>query len=176
MNGEWSGIIGSIANVIATALALVSICITIRENKQLRIDEREHRKLEQKLLWYNEIVLNNLIPAINHFVDGSREQLEHLYESQNKQTLEMELKQVYDNIKDEFKAINMYLLKSFSNDLYHSCDTKLQNILDQYSNIINEAQEKKRLYRISMVKIHKERESIFMDLCEWSDHFGDGNI
>ncbi len=166
---EWAEIIGNISNVVATALAVFSIYLSVKENARSRRDEHDRRETEQRLLWYNEIALNNLIPAVNEFVNDSRERLEQLHKNQKKETIESELKEIYETINEEFKAINLYYLKIFSKELYQECDAKLQNIYDQYSIIIDEAQQRKYLSRIRMTEIQKEREELFMLLCEWAD-------
>ena len=56
----WS-ICGDLSNVVATGLAALSIGLTLADRRKERKHERNRNIVEQKLLWYNEVVLKDII-------------------------------------------------------------------------------------------------------------------
>ena len=59
MNG-WT-IIGNLSNVVAAGMAVFSICITIKEQKNIRKNYRIKTMEEQDLNWYNTVVLEDFV-------------------------------------------------------------------------------------------------------------------
>lgn len=96
---------GDISNVVATALAALSIYFTCKEQKRVREYEKNKDVVEQKLLWYNEVVLKDIIAYLNDFVDDTNRQLEHCKLKADKNTIEDELKSVYNLMKDRYKSL-----------------------------------------------------------------------
>lgn len=164
---------GDISNVVATALAALSIYFTCREQKRVREYEKNKDVVEQKLLWYNEVVLKDIIAYLNDFVDDTNRQLEHCKLKADKNTIEDELKSVYNLMKDRYKSLKekIFFLKTFSQELYMKCDDSLQVIYDTYSDIINQAIEKKRITYIDSYVIQKSKGEIFSTLYEWANNF-----
>ncbi len=166
-------ICGDISNLFATALAALSIYLTVIEQKNSRKHEKNRNIVEQKLFWYNEVVLNDIIKNLNEFVDGARRQLEHCKEQQDRDAIEQELKEIYISINDQYKSVRekIFFLKTFSVLLYRECDNKLQIIFDIYSNTINEAIQNKRIPYIKMYEIQRNRGDIFSALYKWANDF-----
>lgn len=166
-------ICGDISNVIATALAAVSIYLMCIEQKKARAHEKNRNIVEQKLLWYNEVVLNDIIKDMNEFVNEGRRQLEHCKLQNNPNLLEKDLKEIYCSLNNQFKSIKekIFLLRTFSNFLYKTCDEKLQIIFDIYSNVINEAIKKKYICYINDYEIQKNKGDIFSALFKWANDF-----
>lgn len=166
-------ICGELSNVIATALAALSIYLTVKEQKETRKYEKYRNVVEQKLLWYNEVVLNDIIRNMNEFVEGTRKQLERCREKTDKTTIENELHEIYNSTNEKFKSVKekIFLLKTFSQALYKECDDKLQEIFDIYSNVINDATRNKRISSINTYKIQMNKGEIFSALYKWANDF-----
>lgn len=166
-------ICGDVSNVVATGLAALSIYFAVVEQKNTRKHEKNKNIVEQKLLWYNEVVLNDIIKGLNEFVDNARKQLEHCKEQEDKNTIEKELKEIYGSINDQYKSVRekIYFLRTFSMTLYRECDEKLQRIFDMYSNVINEAIQKKHILHVNTYEIQRNKGAIFSALYEWANSF-----
>lgn len=166
-------ICGDLSNVIATALAAFSIFLAFAEQKKAREYEKNRNIVEQKLLWYNEVVLNDIIKSLNEFVDEARRRLDNVKGQEDDTTREKDLEKIYIIINDQYKSVRekVYLLKTFSIPLYKECDDKLQNIFDLYSNAINEATQKKRPPNISFYEIQRNKGDIFSALYKWANDF-----
>lgn len=166
-------ICGDISNVIATGLAALSIYFTVAEQKNARKHEKNRYIMEQKLLWYNEVVLNDVIKNLSEFIDESRRQLDNVKEQEDKTIIEKDLKEIYSTINDQFKSVRekIYLLRTFSTSLYIECDSRLQIIFDVYINAINEAIQKKRKPRINPYQIQRNKGDIFSALYKWANDF-----
>lgn len=166
-------ICGDLSNVIATGLAALSIYLTVVERKNAREHEKNRNIMEQKLLWYNEVVLNDIIKSLNEFVDEARRQLDNVKGQEDESATEKDLKEIYSKISDQFKSVRekLYLLKTFSMTLYKECDDKLQIIFDLYSNAMNEAIQKKRKPYINPYEIQRNKGDIFSDLYKWANDF-----
>lgn len=166
-------ICGDVSNVVATGLAALSIYFTIVEQKNARKHEKNKNIMEQKLFWYNEVVLNDIIKALNEFADNARKQLEHCKEQEDRNTIEKELKEIYSLINDQYKSVRekIYFLRTFSMPLYRECDEKLQVIFDIYSNVINKAIQKKHILHINTYEIQRNKGEIFSALYEWANNF-----
>lgn len=165
-------IIGDISNVIATGLAFTSIIVSIKEQKNARKHEKNKNIREQKLFWYNEITLNDIIVSLNKFVDDTREKLEHCKNLKGEE-YEEELKEIYNSISDQGRSLGarIYFLHTFSKSLAYKCDERLQQIIDSYSDIINEAIEKKYISSIKLYGIQKNKGEIFSILYSWANEF-----
>lgn len=166
-------ICGDVSNVIATGLAALSIYITVAEQKKMRIHEKNRNIIEQKLLWYNEVVLGDIIKNLNEFVDGARKQLEHCKGREDKISIEIELEEIYSSINDQFKSVKekIYFLRTFSGALYRECDDKLQIIFDIYSDTINESIQRKRISYLNSYEIQRNKGDIFSALYKWANDF-----
>lgn len=166
-------ICGDLSNVIATGLAALSIYLTIAEQKKSREHEKKRNVVGQKLLWYNEVVLDDLVKNLNEFVDGARRQLDNVKEQEDKAAIEQVLKEKYDIISDQFKSVKekIYLLGTFSKQLWLECDNKLYIIYDLYSDAINEAIRKKCKPYIRSYEIQKNKREIFSSLYKWANDF-----
>lgn len=166
-------ICGDVSNVVATGLAALSIYFAVVEQKRTREHEKNKNIMEQKLLWYNEVVLNDIIKDLNEFADNARKQLEHCKEHGDKTTIEKELKEIYSSISDQYKSVRekIYCLRTFSMPLYIECDEKLQGIFDTYSNVINEAIQKKYILHVNTYEIQRNKGAIFSALYEWANSF-----
>ena len=157
----WS-ICGDLSNVVATGLAALSIGLTLADRRKERKHERNRNIVEQKLLWYNEVVL-----------DGATRQLEHCKEHSDKNTIESDLKEIYSSINDRYKSVGerISFLRTFSMLLYRECDDKLQGIFDMYSDIINEAIQRKHIFYINIYEIQRNKQAIFAALYKWANDF-----
>lgn len=114
-------------------------------------------RLEETLIVENMIFCNDPV-----FGSGERKIICRTHKNPS---LEQELKEVFDNIKKQFMIVQneMYILKLFDNTLHRNCNKKLQEILDFYSNFINESVEKKKFvyhnshniqqYRIELISM-----------------------
>lgn len=164
---------GDLSNVIATGLAAISIYLTFAEQKKARENEKNRNVVEQKLLWYNEVVLNDIIKSLNEFVDETRRQLDNVKGYEDEATVEKELKEIYSIINDKIKSVRekIYLLRTFSMSLYKECDNKLQIIFDLYSDAMNEAIQKKHRPYIKSYEIQKNKGDIFSALYKWANDF-----
>lgn len=147
---KWWELVGNLSNVIAVALAAYSIYITIKEQKSIRKNEKNKTIIDQNLNWYNEVVINDIIKKLSCFIDRSEQILDGCKASE-KDLLEKNLKNAYNSIKEDYKILNasIFVLKIFSDPLYHHCNDCVQKILDLYSETINKAIEKKYLYNNS---------------------------
>lgn len=166
-------ICGDLSNVIATGLAAFSICLTVTERKKAREHEKNRNIMEQKLLWYNEVVLNDIIKSLNEFVDEARKQLDNVKGQKEEIITEEVLKDIYNIMNDQFKSVRekIYILRTFSNSLYKECDNKLQIIFDLYSDAMNEAIQKKRKPYINSYEIQRNKGDIFSALYIWANDF-----
>ena len=168
----WS-ICGDLSNVVATGLAALSIGLTLADRRKERKHERNRNIVEQKLHWYNEVVLKDIIKSLNEFVDGATRQLEHCKEHSDKNTIESDLKEIYSSINDRYKSVGerISFLRTFSMLLYRECDDKLQGIFDMYSDIINEAIQRKHIFYINIYEIQRNKQAIFAALYKWANDF-----
>ena len=55
--------------------------------------------------------------------------------------------------------------------LYRECDDKLQGIFDMYSDIINEAIQRKHIFYINIYEIQRNKQAIFAALYKWANDF-----
>ncbi len=171
MNG-WT-IIGNLSNVVAAGMAVFSICITIKEQKNIRKNYRIKTMEEQDLNWYNTVVLEDFVKQLVIFMDESELILEHCKRTGDKDSLERELEMTYNCIKEKFKALSAraLLLKIFSDSLYRSCDESLQKILDLYCEIINEVTAKKYWQNRRERDIQDERVKMIRELYLFKSSF-----
>ena len=172
MSDIW-GMVGDISNVIATALAAYGIYITIREQKESREYDNDRLLLEQKFLWYNEMMLHEVVSGISELIEFSRGQMEQCKSNSNRECFESNLKQAYENIKNKTKDTEekIYVLKIFSEKLYRNCHAGVQSIFDIYSTNINESQTSKYIKYLDEYKIQQKKTELFKLLYQELEFF-----
>ena len=152
-------ILGDVSNVVATGLAVFSLCLTWNENKTARKFNTEGMIKEQKFLWYNDIVLNNILKHLSHTLENTKKIVDDEKKGNNSFS-EMDFCRIYRNIRDGFNPLreDIMILKVFSPSLYYKCKEKMEEILDIYSDAINKAASGKTSYiYINLSKIQKNR-------------------
>ena len=150
---------GDISNVIATGLAALSIYLSCKEHKNLQENEKNRMLLQQELLWYNEVVLNDIIKQLDKCIGNLEAKLEVLKEENEKTVFEKKLKDAYDLFKEDFEILSekLFSLKVFDRQLYNQCDDGIQKICDKYSDAINNSIAAKRIMFYSKQEIHREK-------------------
>ena len=63
----------------------------LQSKKKAREYEKNRNIVEQKLLWYNEVVLNDIIKSLNEFVDEARRRLDNVKGQEDDTTREKDL-------------------------------------------------------------------------------------
>lgn len=161
-----------IANVVATALAAYSIRLTVREQKNIRENEKVKFYIEQDLNWYNTVALNDIVLGLNLFIDKTEQELD-LCEKGSRDFLEDELKKVFERIREDYKSLSIKIsqLEVFSIKLYRKCNNSLSAIFDFYSEVINDALVKKYFYNRREVSIQNERIKIIKELYFYKGEF-----
>ena len=174
MNG-WT-ILGNLSNAVAAGLAAFSIYITIKEQKNIRKNDRIKTIEEQDLNWYNTVVLEDFGKQLTGFINESEMILEHCKKVDDKDVLVRELENAYNCIKEKFKALSTraLLLKIFSDSLYRRCDESMQKILDLYCEIINEVAVKKYWQNRRERDIQDERVKMIKQLYLFKSNFISG--
>lgn len=171
----WS-VVGNLSNAVAAALAAFSIYITLKEHREARENDITKTRAEQDLNWYNAVVLDDIIRSLNTYIDETEYALDKCRKTSNKDSMERELRMIYDDLKERHKSLvaRVQLLKVFSLSLYQECDKPLQQILDWYSEVINEALDKKYLYNRWERDIQNERVEIIKKLYLFKGKFISG--
>lgn len=170
-------VIGEISNVIATAIAGISVYLTVKEQKEVRKEQKEAREeqkearkydksrilLEQKFRWYNDLMLHEVISSVNEFIEYSQEQIQYLKCKSIKELSEDEFKTVYQTIKEKNKITKekVFMVKLFSEDLCKECTKKLDDMFDLYSTVIDESQKRKYVGYVDEYNIQKKKTEIF---------------
>lgn len=161
---EYMNTISAIAAAIAAVASMVTVIISVVQQHQMKKHDDLKTESEQILLWYNKVVLEDLMKRLNQTIDNIENDIIICRKHRNP-SVEQELKEVFDNIKKQFMIVQneMYILKMFDNTLHRNCNKKLQEILDFYSNFINESVEKKKFvyhnshniqqYRIELISM-----------------------
>lgn len=170
---NWWSIFGDLSNVVATALAAYSIYITIKEQKIIRENEKNKIIIEQNLNWYNEVVIKDIIKKLSLFIDKSEQALDECRTSE-KDLIEENLNNAYNCIKDNYRILyaSIFVLRVFSDPLYHKCNASVQKMLDFYSDTINKAIENKHLYNNSNEQnIQEERVKMIKQLYLYKSDF-----
>ena len=173
MDGNIWSVVGDISNVIATGLAAFGIYVTIREQREARKYDNNRILLEQKFMWYNELMLHEVVSSISELIEYSREQIEHCKVHSSRESLEADLKQAYERInnKTKFTEEKVHVLKIFSDNLYRKCHDGVQSIFDLFSTGINESQTKKYVVYISEYEVQRKKTEIFKLLYQELEFF-----
>ncbi|MCM1179254.1 MAG: hypothetical protein NC347_03280 [Clostridium sp.] len=167
---SWSLVLeglGNISNVAATGLAAYSIVITIKEYNRIKKTEQEQMLSAQQMLWYNEIALQDIVKALNVFIEHSNQTIHDI--SYDKPIDNEKGKILYSKIAEECSVINERLMgmKIFDYQLYRKCDRVLQEILDQYANIVESLVEKRYSLYAELSSIQKCKVEIMAFLYEY---------
>lgn len=152
----WDGL-GALANLAATALAAFSIKITIHEQQQIRTDEKNKSIISQQMLWYNEIVLQDIIRELNVFIEHSNKIILDLYN--HKTPDDKNYENMYTDICEEYQIISerLFILKIFDYSLFWNCKKPLEAVLDNYYNIIETLETKHYISRTEQSQIQKNK-------------------
>lgn len=174
---DWS-IWGDIANVLATGLAAFSIYLTVKEQKENRKIENSKRILDEKLHWYNEVVLNDLLKGLNSFIETSERNIELCKNNKDGTKLDEQLKKLFELIKAEQRVVGekMYIINVFSPKLYKECYDLLQDIFDIYSEVINSSLGKRHLAYVPMNKVYKDKIKIVEKLYHYAGSFASEDL
>lgn len=172
---DWS-FIGNISSAIAAGLAACSIWITCKEYKRIHRREDDMLALQQQILWYNKVALEDIVTQLNAFIENSGKTIKDL--ANKKEYLEEDFKNAYYSIKEDCKALQdiSYILEIFSVSLYREANDNLEKILDMYSDILNEGRKRKRIYSYTDKGIHKLKVEIIKNLYQYGDKMIDEKI
>ena len=124
---------GSLANVGAVYLAWKSIKITVAEQKRIRLDEKEKTVISQKMLWYNQVVLEDILKQLSQTLEYS----EHSIRGAVKDIplTDEEGRQLYMDIEYNFHMLaeKLMMVKIFDENLYQTCRELQEHLLDCYT-------------------------------------------
>lgn len=164
---------GNVANVIATALAAFSIYVSSREHRDIRKYETDRIVGQQKLLWYNEVALNDIVKQLDKCIENIEAKLKNIKNEKDKDGIEAKLQSAYNSLNEDYTVLSekLFCLKIFQDSLYKQCDNSVQIIYDKYSEIINYAVERKHLLHISNYEIHREKVKIIEALYRFGNEF-----
>ncbi|MBR1930224.1 MAG: hypothetical protein IJ833_01940 [Lachnospiraceae bacterium] len=130
-------IIGILADLLAVGIAVLSLYWSIREQKAFQRREERRRRLEQKMLWYNEVVLKDIVTQLNTCIESANQSMMSLDDLT--QDREQTLKKSSDFVREEFRVLleKFFEIRLFSKDVYLETRDYVQQIQDIYSNAIN---------------------------------------
>lgn len=160
--------VSAIATAVAAIASMIAVIISIVQQIQIRKYEDAKTKSEQILVWYNDVVLRDIVDRINRSIDSTEKDIKNCKTVGNDQ-LESVLKEAFNNLNVEFQILEnrIYILKIFDNKLHRDCNNKIQEIWDYYSDFINESVEKKNVayynrhkiqqYRVELIKMMYEQ-------------------
>ena len=170
----WS-ICGDFSNVIATGLAALSIWLTIKEQKKIHRREDNLQISQQKILWYNKVVLEDIIVQVNLFIDNTEKKIE---KSKVEKVTVQEWRKLYNEINRENQVLRekIMILNIFSKQLYIKTDLNLQSIFDEYSRYIDDISKNKGLIFLNKSEIYKLRVIIIEKLYNYGNDFLAENI
>lgn len=170
----WS-ICGDFSNVIATGLAALSIWLTIKEQKKIHQREDNLQISQQKILWYNKVVLEDIIVQVNLFIDNTEKKIE---KSKVEKVTLQEWCKLYNGINRENQVLRekIMILNIFSKQLYNKTDLNLQSIFDEYSRYIDDISKNKGLGFLNKNEIYKLRVIIIKELYNYGNDFLAENI
>lgn len=148
-------LIGEVSNAIAAVCALVSIYVTIRENKRIgkQADNLERRRhLSTK---FDELCVGKVVLAI--------EELErivvHTFSAICKDYAQIENESLYNAVQDQCDKLelSMRYLKLFDKSLYRDCTEYIERIQDVIAESFNSAGDSNK-YRFSVISKRSIRE------------------
>lgn len=158
---EFWNICGEIANVIATGFAALSIYLTIKIQRDNNQQEKEKFKIEQHAAWYNELVLNDIVYNLNDFIEQSNSLLMSIQQEASEER-ERQLMNAHFIINNNARVIleKIWILRIFSKKLFKKCNMEVIKLMDQYSEIINESVQNKKVIEKEMRELQKTRVGI----------------
>lgn len=138
---DWvsvANVAGALANVGAVYLAWRSIRITVTEQKRLRTEEQDKAIVTQKMLWYNQVVLGDVIKQLTEFHEFADRHIREVLKERSLDNINGE--QLYKVIEIEFQIIaeKLMVLRVFSEELYQTCRFLLETIWDYYTEWVQE--------------------------------------
>lgn len=163
MTELWNAI-GAVANAVAVVVAMISVIVTVHEQKRIRTDEKNKTSISQKMLWYNQLVLEDVMKRLTMA-------LEHIDRIINEQGIESELndddgQELYRKIEFEFQIVaeTFMAIKIFNNSLYQDCKFLLDSILDDYSDIVTTLTNSQLVENNKFSDVQNSRVEIMMKL------------
>ena len=121
---DWmsiANIAGSLANVGAVYFAWKSIRITLADQKRLQSEEKDKTIVSQKMLWYNQVVLDDVIKQLTEFLEFADR---HIREITGEVPLDnVAGQQLFKDIETESQmmAEKLMMVRIFNEELYQTC-------------------------------------------------------
>lgn len=153
---NYMNTVSAIATAVAAIASMVAVIISVVQQSKMREYEDKKTQSEQMLLWYNEVVLKDIISEINNMINCFECDIEKC-KTLKKDEIESELKEIYDRMKEKNRILinKIYILKLFDTKLYNNCKEKILALLDIYSDIINNFAKRKTVMRYDSNRINQ---------------------
>lgn len=136
-------VLDCVATIVASLAACISVILTYKNIIETNQNSKKEKERLNRQEWYQQLVLMNLVPEINAFVTDSTLLLEEC-KNLDKQSFDVGLQNCYEEIKKKKRHLesNVQSIKIFDMQLQKLAQQSLEDILDFYSDIINQSKQK----------------------------------
>lgn len=147
-------VLNCVATIVASLAACISVVLAYYNVKETNRNNKTERERLNRQAWYQQLVLVNLVPEINDFVTESTLLLEQC-KNCDKDTFDVGLQECYALIKQRKRHLesNVQSIKIFDVRLQREVQQCLENMLDFYSEVINESKRKHYIVYYSPVTV-----------------------
>ena len=162
---------GAIFSAIAAVGAAVSAGCSLLQQMNAKRSAANLRKIDNNTLWYNKIALDTIITHLNQIIDRTERNID-ICKSNKRGSAEFSerLKEINDELTSDINSLNelLVLLKIFDIDLFKKCSSKLEEIRDIYSAVINESLVQRYIVFYKVNDIHRKKKEIVGELWRYA--------
>lgn len=147
-------VLDCVATIIASLAACISVILAYKNINETNRNNKIEKERLNRQEWYQQLVLMNLVPEINAFVTESTLLLEDC-KNLDKQVFDAGLQNCYEEIKKKKRHLesNVQSIKIFDMQLQKLAQQSLENILDFYSEVINQSKQKHYIVYYNPTKV-----------------------
>lgn len=156
--------LGSLANIGAVYFAWKSIQVTLAEQKRVRENEKNNVIISQRMLWYNQIVLEDVMKELTELLEHVNREIDGMITNTPLDDIQGET--LFRIIEFEFQIMieKIMVIKIFNKELYQTCKFLLETMLDLYTESVEKMMSVSTSVDNSVSKVQQCKIEIFEKL------------